>query len=114
MLLVVTRDDEVRVRVFSPRLVHLSAPHSSNRVRLAGRRRSRRFEQERLPLFKMRRLVFKSRHPGDEMRLLEDEMAHPVETMCLLEDKMRHSVDKTTHSQVEASRRVSSSPERTP
>ncbi|HEY3821477.1 MAG TPA: hypothetical protein VGL81_30125 [Polyangiaceae bacterium] len=47
ILIVVTRDDEVRVRVFSPMLVHLSAPRSANQERLAGRRTSRRFEQER-------------------------------------------------------------------
>jgi hypothetical protein len=34
--------------------------------------------------------------------------------MRRLEDKMTHSVDKTTHSQVEASRRCSFLPERTP
>jgi hypothetical protein len=47
ILIVVTRDDEVRVRVFSSMLVPLSAPLSSGTERLVGRRRSPRLEQER-------------------------------------------------------------------
>jgi hypothetical protein len=71
-------------------------------------------DKQRLPVLKTRRLVFKSHHPVDRVRRLEDKMAQSVETMCRLEDKMRHSVDKTTQPKVEASRRRSFLPERTP